>query len=64
MNRNLPFEKLPEKIIPVYKVWHLKNCHLSITNLAQLADSSPHQPVREYARMKLAIVAEFNLHNN
>ena len=44
---------LPAYLLKHIRIRHLKECRLSLSDLTQLRDESPHQPVREFAKWKL-----------
>ena len=46
-------ENLPAYLLKHIRIRHLKECRLSLSDLTQLRDESPHQTVREFAKWKL-----------
>lgn len=51
---------LPTYLLKHIRIRHLKDCRLSLSDLCQLRDESPHQPVREFAKWKLRKVGHLN----
>jgi len=53
-------ENLPAYLLKHIRIRHLKGIQLRQSDLVQLRDESPHQPVREFAKWKLRKVGNLN----